>query len=95
MTTETITRDQANAIADLFEKNGVFFTSSFDWQERSTVPLTHKGEPLMERDRPMLRPPYRYERFPDIIRTCARAFANANPSTMAALVAGALLAGSR
>lgn len=31
----------------------------------------------------------------DIIRTCARAFANANPSTMAALVAGALLAGSR
>jgi len=31
----------------------------------------------------------------DVIRTCARAFANANPSTMAALVAGGLLAGSR
>jgi dihydroxyacetone kinase-like protein len=31
----------------------------------------------------------------EIIRTCAKAFANANPSTMAALVAGALLAGSR
>jgi len=31
----------------------------------------------------------------DIARTCAKAFANANPSTMAALVAGALLAGSR
>lgn len=28
-------------------------------------------------------------------RTCAKAFANANPSTMAALVAGALLSGSR
>lgn len=31
----------------------------------------------------------------DIAKTCAKAFANANPSTMAALVAGALLAGSR
>lgn len=31
----------------------------------------------------------------DLVRTCAKAFANANPSTMAALVAGALLAGSR
>jgi dihydroxyacetone kinase-like protein len=31
----------------------------------------------------------------DIARTSARAFANANPSTMAALVAGALLAGSK
>jgi len=31
----------------------------------------------------------------DIARACAKAFANANPSTMAALVAGALLAGSR
>lgn len=31
----------------------------------------------------------------DIARTCAKAFASANPSTMAALVAGALLAGSR
>ncbi|WP_221584919.1 DAK2 domain-containing protein [Microbacterium sp. G2-8] len=31
----------------------------------------------------------------EVIRTCARAFANANPSTMAALVAGGLLAGSR
>ncbi|GAA6526136.1 DAK2 domain-containing protein [Intrasporangium sp. DVR] len=31
----------------------------------------------------------------DIARTCAKAFANANPSTMAALVAGALLNGSR
>jgi dihydroxyacetone kinase-like protein len=31
----------------------------------------------------------------DIARTCAKAFANANPSTMAALVAGALLQGSR
>jgi dihydroxyacetone kinase-like protein len=31
----------------------------------------------------------------DIARTCAKAFANANPSTMAALVAGALLSGSR
>jgi dihydroxyacetone kinase-like protein len=31
----------------------------------------------------------------EIARTCARAFANANPSTMAALVAGALLSGSR
>lgn len=31
----------------------------------------------------------------EIARTCAKAFANANPSTMAALVAGALLAGSR
>lgn len=30
-----------------------------------------------------------------IARTCASAFANANPSTMAALVAGALLAGSK
>lgn len=30
-----------------------------------------------------------------IVRACAKAFANANPSTMAALVAGALLAGSR
>lgn len=31
----------------------------------------------------------------EIARTCAKAFANANPSTMAALVAGALLSGSR
>lgn len=31
----------------------------------------------------------------DVIRAAAKAFANANPSTMAALVAGALLAGSR
>ena len=31
----------------------------------------------------------------DVARTCARAFANANPSTMAALVAGGLLAGSK
>lgn len=31
----------------------------------------------------------------EIARTCAKAFANANPSTMAALVAGALLAGSK
>lgn len=31
----------------------------------------------------------------DIARTAAKAFANANPSTMAALVAGALLSGSR
>lgn len=31
----------------------------------------------------------------DIARASAKAFANANPSTMAALVAGALLAGSR
>ncbi|MHB1289938.1 DAK2 domain-containing protein [Georgenia sp.] len=31
----------------------------------------------------------------EVARTCAKAFANANPSTMAALVAGALLAGSR
>jgi len=31
----------------------------------------------------------------DIARTCAKAFANANPSTLAALVAGGLLAGSR
>ncbi|MGH1524168.1 DAK2 domain-containing protein [Leifsonia sp. L25] len=31
----------------------------------------------------------------DTTRACAKAFANANPSTMAALVAGALLAGSR
>lgn len=31
----------------------------------------------------------------EIARTCAKAFANANPSTMAALVAGALLNGSR
>lgn len=31
----------------------------------------------------------------DLATVCARAFANANPSTMAALVAGALLAGSR
>lgn len=31
----------------------------------------------------------------DIARATAKAFANANPSTMAALVAGALLAGSR
>lgn len=30
-----------------------------------------------------------------LARTCASAFANANPSTMAALVAGALLSGSR
>ncbi|WP_233563735.1 DAK2 domain-containing protein [Cryobacterium tepidiphilum] len=31
----------------------------------------------------------------DIAKACAKAFANANPSTMAALVAGALLAGSK
>ncbi|MDO8108351.1 dihydroxyacetone kinase subunit L [Isoptericola sp. b441] len=31
----------------------------------------------------------------EIARTCAKAFASANPSTMAALVAGALLNGSR
>jgi dihydroxyacetone kinase-like protein len=31
----------------------------------------------------------------DIARTCATSFADANPSTMAALVAGGLLAGSR
>lgn len=31
----------------------------------------------------------------DVIRAAAKAFANANPSTMAALVAGGLLAGSR
>jgi len=31
----------------------------------------------------------------EIARTCAKAFANANPSTMAALVAGSLLSGSR
>lgn len=31
----------------------------------------------------------------EIARTCAKAFANANPSTMAALVAGGLLAGSK
>jgi dihydroxyacetone kinase-like protein len=31
----------------------------------------------------------------DIARACAKAFANANPSTMAALVAGGLLAGSK
>ena len=31
----------------------------------------------------------------DIARECAKAFANANPSTMAALVAGGLLAGSK
>ena len=31
----------------------------------------------------------------EIAKTCAKSFANANPSTMAALVAGALLAGSR
>jgi len=31
----------------------------------------------------------------DLARACAKAFANANPSTMAALVAGGLLAGSR
>lgn len=31
----------------------------------------------------------------ETVRTCAKAFANANPSTMAALVAGALLSGSR
>lgn len=31
----------------------------------------------------------------DVIRSAAKAFANANPSTMAALVAGGLLAGSR
>ena len=30
-----------------------------------------------------------------MVLACAKAFANANPSTMAALVAGALLAGSR
>ncbi len=33
--------------------------------------------------------------FEETIRACAKAFANANPSTMAALVAGALLSGSR
>jgi len=31
----------------------------------------------------------------EIAKACAKAFANANPSTMAALVAGALLAGSK
>lgn len=31
----------------------------------------------------------------EIAKTCAKAFANANPSTMAALVAGGLLAGSK
>jgi dihydroxyacetone kinase-like protein len=31
----------------------------------------------------------------DVAKSCARAFASANPSTMAALVAGALLAGSK
>ncbi|MED7925911.1 DAK2 domain-containing protein [Nonomuraea sp. LP-02] len=31
----------------------------------------------------------------EIARTCAKAFANANPSTLAALVAGGLLAGSK
>lgn len=31
----------------------------------------------------------------DVIRTCAKVFANANPSTMAALAAGGLLAGSK
>lgn len=31
----------------------------------------------------------------DLAKACAKAFANANPSTMAALVAGALLAGSK
>ena len=31
----------------------------------------------------------------EIARACAKAFANANPSTMAALVAGGLLAGSK
>lgn len=31
----------------------------------------------------------------DIAKTCAKAFAKANPSTMAALVAGALLSGSK
>jgi len=31
----------------------------------------------------------------DVVLACAKAFANANPSTMAALVAGALLAGSK
>ena len=31
----------------------------------------------------------------DVAKSCARAFATANPSTMAALVAGALLAGSK
>lgn len=31
----------------------------------------------------------------DVVLACAKAFANANPSTMAALVAGALLAGAR
>lgn len=31
----------------------------------------------------------------EVILACAKAFANANPSTMAALVAGALLAGTR
>lgn len=31
----------------------------------------------------------------EVAKTCARAFANANPSTMAALVAGGLLAGSK
>lgn len=36
------------------------------------------------------------ERTPaEVARACAKAFANANPSTMAALVAGALLAGSK
>ncbi|MFC4117888.1 DAK2 domain-containing protein [Nonomuraea zeae] len=32
---------------------------------------------------------------PEIARACAKAFANANPSTLAALVAGGLLAGSK
>lgn len=32
---------------------------------------------------------------PEVAKTCAKAFANANPSTMAALVAGGLLAGSK
>ncbi len=31
----------------------------------------------------------------DVAKSCARAFASANPSTMAALVAGALLAGAK
>lgn len=31
----------------------------------------------------------------EVAKTCAKAFANANPSTMAALVAGGLLAGSK
>ena len=31
----------------------------------------------------------------DVVKACAKAFASANPSTMAALVAGGLLAGSR